>query len=329
MAQKYGFKGIELFYEDLQHIATSLPGQSSTANLLTAAGQVRRWCDRRNLEIICLQPFMHFGGLSDREKHKQNLTIIALWTDIAVTLGTDLILFPSSFLSATQLANDLSILIKDFQDAADIGLKRTPAIRFAFEALCWGTQVNTWEDSWKIVSAVNRPNFGICLDTFNIAGHVFAEPAVLGGLSMNADANLEYSMARLMSQIDISKVFLVQLADAERLKKPLDEGHVFYNAEQPSRMSWSRNCRLFYGEDHLGGYLPIKRILQTVVHGLGYRGWMSFEVFHRRLLEGDDAIPEQFAARASRSWAELVRDLSLEPKKSRLDFGQREERAVL
>ncbi|OAA56097.1 3-dehydroshikimate dehydratase [Cordyceps fumosorosea ARSEF 2679] len=334
MAQKYGFRGIELFYEDLEHVAKAMPGQDTAANLVGAASQVRRWCDARKLEIICLQPFMHFGALLDREKQKRDLATVALWCELARTLGTDLILFPSSFLPATQLTNDRAVLVKDFQDAADIGLRTTPApIRFAFEALCWGAQVNSWEASWDVVAAVDRPNFGLCLDTFNIAGHVFAEPAAPGGRRPGCDADLERSLQRLAARVDASKVFLVQVADAERLERPLvDERHPFYDAAQPARMSWSRNCRLFYGEDRRRGYLPVRRILQTVLHGLGYRGWVSFEVFHRRLTEEDAAVPEESAARASWSWARLVHDLSLEPtptSRSQLAQPSGKERAVL
>lgn len=329
MAQKYGFRGIELFYEDLEYVAKGMPGRGSATKLLAAAGRVRQWCDNRKLEIICLQPFMDFGGLLDREKQKKNLATIELWTELAHTLGTDLILFPSSFLAATQLSDDTSVLIKDFQDAADVGLRRTPTVRFAFEALCWGTRISTWEESWKVISAVNRPNFGLCVDTFNIAGQIFADPAAMDGCTKSADAAVEWSMERLMSRVDPSKIFLVQIADAERLDRPLNKCHTFYDAAQPVRMSWSRNCRLFYGEEHLGGYLPVKRILQTVVHGLGYRGWMSFEVFHRKLTERDSTVPEYYAARASRSWAKIVRDLSLERKASRREFEHIKERAML
>ncbi|KAM3439156.1 hypothetical protein NHJ13734_003826 [Beauveria thailandica] len=291
MAQKYGFQGIELFYEHLQHVAAVMPGGCSPPNLLAAARQTRRWCDTRKQEIVCLQPFMHFGGLLDRSKAERDLEMIEF-----------------SFLPAAQLADDMSVLVGDLQNAADIGLRKSPTVRFAFEALCWGTRVDAWQDGWKIVSAVNRPNFGLCLDTFNMAGHVFADPAAPGGCRPDADSILQGSMRRLTAQVDTAKVFLVQVADAERLAKPLDEAHPLYDAEQPPRMSWSRSCRLFYGEDRLGGYLPVKRILQAVVHGLGYRGWLSFEVFHRRLTESDGAVPQLFAARASQSWARLKRE---------------------
>ncbi|KAM3432403.1 hypothetical protein MY4824_006607 [Beauveria thailandica] len=275
-----------------------MPGGCSPPNLLAAARQTRRWCDTRKQEIVCLQPFMHFGGLLDRGKAERDLETIELWADLASTLGTNLILLPSSFLPAAQLADDMSVLVCDLQNAADIGLRKSPAVRFAFEA----------RYGWKIVSAVHRPNFGLCLDTFNMAGHVFADPAAPGGCRPDADSILQGSMRRLAAQVDTAKVFLVQVADAERLAKPLDEAHPLYDAEQPPRMSWSRSCRLFYGEDRRGGYLPVKRILQAVVHGLGYRGWLSFEVFHRRLAESDGAVPQLFAARASQSWARLKRE---------------------
>lgn len=312
MAQKYGFQGIELFYEDLEHATKSLLGDCSEPNLLTAARHTRHWCAARHLEIICLQPFMHYGGLVDRERQRKQLVEINFWIELAHALGTDLILFPSSFLPADHLTKELSCLVRDFQDAADAGMRSAPTVRFAFEALCWGTQVHTWEDSWRVVAAVNRPNFGLCLDTFNIAGRTFADPAARSGRTWNSNATLERSMKRLMEQVDVGKLFLVQVADAERLEQPLDKRHHFYNAEQPARMSWSRNCRLFYGEAGLRGYLPVKAVLQTVLHGLGYKGWMSFEVFHRKLADRDAATPEYLAARASQSWTRLARDLALE-----------------
>ncbi|KAM3550149.1 hypothetical protein MY1884_008395 [Beauveria asiatica] len=308
MAQEYGFQGIGLFYEHLQHVAAVMPGGCSPPNLLAAARQTRRWCDTRKQEIVCLQPFMHFGGLLDRGKAERDLETIELWADLASTLGTNLILLPSSFLPAAQLADDMSVLVCDLQNAADIGLRKSPAVRFAFEALCWGTRVDAWQDGWKIVSAVHRPNFGLCLDTFNMAGHLFADPAAPGGCRPDSDSILQGSIRRLTAQVDTARVFLVQVADAERLAKPLDEAHPLYDAEPPPRMSWSRSCRLFYGQDRLGGYLPVERILQAVVHGLGCRGWLSFEVFHRRLTESDGAVPQLFAARASRSWARLKRE---------------------
>ncbi|KAF7558755.1 hypothetical protein G7046_g5406 [Stylonectria norvegica] len=312
MAQKYGFQGIEVFYEDLLDIAKSHRGGGTPENQISAAQTIRQLCSARNLTIICLQPFMHFGGHKNREEHSQNLLELQLWFRLCHTLGTDLVCFPSSFLPANQVTNDIDLIAADFIEAAEMGLHETPVIRFSFEALCWGTRVDTWEASWDVVRRVNRPNFGVCLDTYNILGQVYADPASPTGRTIDCEYATLRSVKRLLSEIDVRKVFLLQVADGERLSQPLDNTHPFYNSEQPARMSWSRNARLFYGEYQHGGYLPVKELLGAIIHGLGFEGWLSFEVFNRRLADTDDAVPEDMARRAAVSWQAMKKDLSLQ-----------------
>jgi 4-hydroxyphenylpyruvate dioxygenase len=76
-------------------------------------------------------------------------------------------------------------------------------------------------------------------------------------------------------------------------------------------MSWSRNCRLFYGEDAQGGYLPIKEISRVILKDLGYQGWVSFELFHKYLTSPSADVPEKMASRGAASWKRLVTDLAL------------------
>ena len=313
MAKKYGFVGIEVFYEDLAHLAESMlgGGSSNINNQLAAARIVRDLCDERGLEIITLQPFMHFGGLIDREEHRRRVEEIKLWIQLAQILGTDLILLPSSFLGEKKVSGDLTQLVDDMRELADLGLKESPPMRFAYEALCWGTHVDTWEASWDVVQLVDRANFGVCLDTFNIAGRIFADPSSPTGCTANCDSAIISSMNTLLSAVDVSKVFLVQMADAERLSRPLNPDHPFYHPDQPCRMSWSRNCRLFYGESKQGAYLPVQAILTTLVKGLGFKGWLSFEVFNRQLAEERKDVPEEMARRAAASWEKMVRDIGL------------------
>ena len=123
MAKKYALVGIELFYEDLRDVASSMPGGCTDRNQIRAAAQIRKWCDVRGLEIICLQPLMHYEGLLDRKQHSKHLTTLELWTDLAHELGTDLIVFPSSFLKAELLTDDVSVIVSDFAEAADVGLR--------------------------------------------------------------------------------------------------------------------------------------------------------------------------------------------------------------
>lgn len=311
MAQKYNFQGIEVFYEDLLDLSHTMPGGSTPANQLSAARDIRDLCSARGLEIVALQPFMHYGGLIDRAEHVRKISEAHFWMGLAHNLGTDLVLLPSSFLAPDLVSENLDLLVEDMTEIAEIGLSQTPVIRFAYEALCWGTRVDTWEASWEVVRRVSRVNYGVCFDTFNIAGRIFADPSSPTGCIPNSEQAVLSFIENAVSTVDVSKVFLLQVADAERLPAPLDSSHPFYNSEQPCRMSWSRNCRLFYGEAQHGGYLPCKAILAALVKGLGFEGWLSFEVFSRMLAEEREGIPEEMARRAAVSWEKMVRDVGL------------------
>lgn len=62
MAQKYGIEGIELFYEDLEVFAREKYHDTTSESLLRAASDIHALCSARGLEIVCLQPFMHYEG---------------------------------------------------------------------------------------------------------------------------------------------------------------------------------------------------------------------------------------------------------------------------
>lgn len=314
LAAHHGFRGIELFYEDLYDFSKTVSSRDKPngPDQLAAAAIIAKTCSSLSLSIICLQPFMHYEGLISRSLHDERIQEMSLWLDLAHTLGTDLILLPSSNLPEEQITNDMDLIVRDFQEIADMGLQRTPVVRFCFEALCWGTRVSTWEESWEVVQRVARSNFGLCLDSFNIAGRIYADPKSATGCAPDSTTALSRSLRRLVTTVDVSRLFLVQVADGERLYSPLNESHPFYNVEQPARMSWSRNARLLYGEEQYGGYLPIQAIMDAIVHGLGFKGWLSFEVFNRRLTEKDEQVPLEMAQRAARSWSRLTQDLRLD-----------------
>lgn len=119
------------------------------------------------------------------------------------------------------------------------------------------------------------------------------------------------SLKRLVQTVDVRKIAFVQVVDAERLAKPLVEGHEFYDSAQCARMSWSRNCRLFYGEEDRGAYLPIKAILKAILVDLGFEGYVSAEMFNRSLAEADPEVPEEHARRVFQSWQKIVSDCNL------------------
>ncbi|KAF1944398.1 3-dehydroshikimate dehydratase [Clathrospora elynae] len=310
MAAKHGLQGIELFYEDLVDHADS----ESASDLLAAAASVRDLCASLNLEIICLQPFMHYEGLLDRKRHNDRIEEIKLWMKLAHVLRTDMIQVPSSFLPHDQISSDTSLIVSDLQELADLGRQQKPTIRFAYESLSWGTYVDKWEVCWDIVQRVDRPNFGICLDSFNILGRIYADPTSETGMLPGADQEVRDSVHRLVSQIKPhkEKIFFIQIVDAERLDKPLLPGHAFYNAEQPARMSWSRNCRLFYGETERGAYLPVKNVAHAIIKEIGFDGWVSMELFNRAMNREDHGVVEELARRAGNAWEKMRYDLQLD-----------------
>lgn len=316
-AHKYGYQGLELFHEDLADVAERLsseppsPTGPSPSAQIAAARHILRLCRARGIEIVCLQPFSHYDGLLDRDEHERRLEQLQFWIQLAHELNTDIIQIPANFLPAEHVTEDLDLIVSDLREVADMGLQATPPIRFAYESLCWSTRVDTWERCWEVVQRVDRPNFGMCLDTFNILGRIYADPAVASGRTPNAEEAVRDSIARMVERVDVAKVFYVQVVDAERLREPLVPGHPFYNPEQPARMSWSRNCRLFYGEKDRGAYLPAKEVAWAFFHGIGFEGWVSLELFNRRMADEGPEVPEELARRGAVSWAKLAKDMKL------------------
>lgn len=332
-----GLRSIEIFYEDIAQLAQKFhhnpsvlaprfqPRPACTAPgfsyqdevLLSCAQQIRQWCldtTPHSLEIICLQPFMHYEGLLDEAVRDEKMRKLELWIQIAKRLSTTLIQIPSNFLSERECTGDTLRIVEDLRQVADIGAQQIPAIRFAYEALCWGTWVSTWDAAWDIVKRVDRDNFGTCLDTFNIAGRVYADPGEMSGRSGNADTDLAVSLQKLRETFsnaeNLKKVFYVELCDGEILGAPLDGRHPWYHAEQAARMTWSRNARLFpfetaveeaMDQGRMPGYLPVARIFDVLLD-VGYEGIISFEVFNRSLNVEGDWVVREHQKRAAEAW---------------------------
>jgi len=307
-----GFEGIEVFYEDLEYLAreqSSTPSSEtpSAEAQISAAQTIKKLCDERSLTIIGLQPFLHYEGLVDRKEHAARIEKLKLWFKIVKALGTDIIQIPGNFLPKEQITGDLDIVVKDLQEVADMGQQQTPIVKFAYENLCWSTYFDTWEKIWELVEKVDRENFGVCLDTFNIAGRVYADPASPNGLTPNGPEDLKLSLVNMVKKVDIKKVFYIQVVDAEKMRNPLVEGHAFYSEGQPARMSWSRNARLFAGEE--GGYLPVMDVTKAIIEGLGYKGWVSMELFSRTMNEPGEDVPKEHARRGKIAWEKVQKDI--------------------
>ncbi|KAL2865918.1 sugar phosphate isomerase/epimerase family protein [Aspergillus lucknowensis] len=312
-ASKAGFKGIEIFYEDLEYLARKLSKSENptTDQLLSAASHIHGTCQRSGLEIIGLQPFLFYEGLKDREQHARLIEKMRLWLRLAKTLHTTTIQIPANFLPAEELVDDIDVIVSDLREVADLGAAETPVVRFAYENLCWSTHIDTVEKLWDVVRRVDRPNFGMCLDTFNIAGRVWADPASVTGKTPDADADLKRTIEWMVREVDVSKVFYIQVVDAERLKSPLVAGHEFHVEGQPARMNWSRNARTFMYETARGAYLPVEGVAKAIIHGLGYKGYVSMELFSRTMSEEGSHVPVEHAERGIRAWKRFEERMQL------------------
>ncbi|KAH2765981.1 hypothetical protein KXV94_003934 [Aspergillus fumigatus] len=281
-AAHQGFKGIEFFfYEDLETFAAQSSGGASRLNILKGALRMRHLCTSLQLEIIALQPFWFYEGVLDEAEHNRLIDDkLRFCFEICHILHTDMILIPSNFLppdpetGEPRTTGNRRVIVSDLRQAADLGLAQSPPIRFSYEALAWGNHVDTWEQSWDIVRRVDRPNFGLCLDTFNIAARVYADPASASGMTYNGAKELQRSLARLRQTVDPKRVFLFQVVDGDRLKAPLVMGHEWYVAEQPSRMSWVSECKTVClrrrGISSGEGHCP--NCLCSGIRGLGFDG---------------------------------------------------------
>jgi len=70
---------IELFFEDLLHIAKSLPGGPTPSNQLLAARQIRSLANSLNLEIMGIGPFCNCEGLLSPVAKAEKLEELKLW----------------------------------------------------------------------------------------------------------------------------------------------------------------------------------------------------------------------------------------------------------
>lgn len=215
--------------------------------------------------------------------------------------------------------------------------------------MCWSTFNYTWQQGWEIVQKVDRPNFGIVLDAFHIAGYEFADPTVEGGIREGGMERLKKSCKELVATIPGDRIFYIQLVDAEKVTQPITKegGSPYYQEGLQPRMCWSRNCRVYPYETDRGGYMPIEMVAKAFID-TGFQGWIryvltrccrrtvlmiiiilrtvlkliyalanwcdtsgSFELFNRFINTSDPSIPVEHAKRGWQSWLRLADALKL------------------
>jgi 4-hydroxyphenylpyruvate dioxygenase len=225
-----GFDGIELFESDL-------------VNSALTPSQIRARAEDLGLKIELYQPFRDFET-APPEVLDGNLRRARRKFELMTRLGVNTMLVCSS---VSPLARDDDALAADhLHRLAELAAGH--GMRIAYEALAWGRHVNDYPHSWKIVSAADHPNLGLCLDSFHILSR-HDDPAGI-------------------RDIPSEKIFFVQLADAPDMSVDI--------------LQWSRHYRCFPGQ---GGF-DLAGFMAHVV-AAGYRGPLSLEVFNDVFRQAD------------------------------------------
>lgn len=294
-ASQNGFQGIELVHADL--LAHAAQHDQSP---MVSAKQVKELCRATSLEVLSLNPLKNFEGnlatsLQDR------LETVKEWISLAVEVGTRHIQVPSQFLEHS--TGDETLIISELRALADLAGKS--GLSIAYEAVSWARFNPLWQDALRIVEAVGRPNFGLCMDSFHIHSRIWADAYAENGQLPDGPQMLQASMKEFLEKCPKEKIFYVQFSDASKFDPPLtDDSPLFEGLEvKDSRLAWSRNARPFPLEKP--GYYPVAEIARTWLVEYGWEGWASMESFLEEA-KLEQNTPAVMAARGRESVEKLL-----------------------
>jgi 4-hydroxyphenylpyruvate dioxygenase len=220
-----GFDGVEIFENDL------LTAQQSPREIGTLMREL-------GLKCTMFQPFRDFEGMPETLRPRVFERMERKF-DVMEQLGTDLLLVCSNVSPVS--SGDRSRITADLHELGERAARR--GLRVGYEALAWGRHVADHRDAWSIVREVNHPSIGLILDSFHSLARAIPNES--------------------LRDIDPSRIFIVQLADAPLL--------------QMDYLSWSRHFRNMPGQ----GELAVAEYMATLV-SQGYQGAFSLEIFNDR-----------------------------------------------
>lgn len=217
------FDGVEIFENDLVFCALS-------------PREIRAMTDDLGLTIDLFQPFRDLEGV-DEAQFLRNLDRAQRKFDVMGELAAPMMLVCSNALP--NAIDDDARSAEQLFRMAELAQQR--GIKLAFEALAWGTHVNTFDRAFRIVKAADHPHLGLALDSF----HTLALPHDWSGV-----ANLPGD-----------RIFFMQIADAPRLDM--------------ASLMLSRHHRCLPGQ----GELDVAGFVDAALRA-GYTGTISLEIFN-------------------------------------------------
>ncbi|KAJ5219656.1 hypothetical protein N7468_008860 [Penicillium chermesinum] len=312
--KKAGFTGIELSFPDILGYGGQILGHSiqpkNTTELRKVCSDIQKLCDKNGLKIMMLQPFANFEGWpvgsAEREDAFERATV---WIELMKVLGTDLLQVGSTDSPKEKISDDRDTIVTDLRELADLLAQN--GFRLAYENWCWSTHAPHWKDVWEIVEAVDRPNIGLCLDTFQSCGSEWADPTTSSGLieglsSAELSKKFSDSLHQLAQKVPGDKIYLLQISDAYKVSPPLEDKVV--DGLRP-RGRWSHDYRPM---PYDGGYLPIEDFAKAVLQ-TGFRGWFSVEIFDQgQDGKGIEYEMDSYAQKAMRSLDKLLQNCATE-----------------
>ncbi|MDP9639520.1 4-hydroxyphenylpyruvate dioxygenase [Rhodococcus cercidiphylli] len=245
-----GFDGFEVFEPDL------ISSPDLPADIAKKAADL-------GLTVDLYQPFRDADS-DDPDQFARNLVRAERKFDVMEQLGCDLLLVCSSPLAGAVREDDK--LIEQMATLAERAHRR--GLRLAYEALAWGSHVDTYRHAWDIVRQVDHPALGTCLDSFHI-------------LSRGDDPSG-------IREIPGEKIYFLQLADAPHLVMDV--------------LQWSRHHRCFPGQ----GNFDLATFGADVVAS-GYTGPWSLEIFNDVFRHSDTGRTASDAHRSLLHLQEQVR----------------------
>ncbi|OBT81634.1 hypothetical protein VE02_10010 [Pseudogymnoascus sp. 03VT05] len=171
-------------------------------------------CKRYNLEIIMLQPFSNFEGWERGSKERSEAFSRAKgWIRIMQAVDTAMLQLGST--DSHNVSRSLDVLASDIRELAD--LLAPHSFRLAYENWCWATVSPTSSQAWAIVQRVDRPNVGLCLDTFQTCGGEYGDPTTASGLieekyiQHSLEKGFTDSLDVLAKTVPSEKIYVLQI----------------------------------------------------------------------------------------------------------------------
>lgn len=301
---KAGYKALEMGMPDLLAFAgVDSDDAQNFPQLLEAAREAGTLCRQANLQVLVLQPHSQFEGYLDPTTKKEKLARAERWLKLMEPLNCSMLQVGSTDDRST--SPDFNVIADDLRALSH--LAQTYRVKVAYEPWCWGAHVNTWRHCYDIMKRVDCENFGLNLDTFQIAGREWADPATPSGVLMDAGEDREetfrQSLSELSALVKPEDIFFFQISDG--YKKHITKDHPDWTDETPeAREIWSHSYRPLPFDEQRKGYLPVREVTEAVLK-TGFRGWFSYEVFLDEMKEEEFDL-EGFAKLGIKSHERLM-----------------------